>query len=110
MATQVYEEKVFKLMNGRDVTVRPLPIKPLRKFMEEWSKIGEIAKNKDATEVDYIDQMFKCAYIVIEFFNEDVTLDEIEDSLDSKTMERIIELGGGIKMFSEADPKAMTKE
>ena len=106
MATQVYEEKTFKLMSGKEVMVRPLPIKPLRTFMEEWAKIAEIAKNKDSTEVEYIDQMFNCAYIVIEFFNEEVTKDEIEESLDSKTMERVISLGGGIQLFDDdANPK-----
>lgn len=103
MAKKIYEEHEFTLMNDKNVVVRPLPIKPLRKFMQEWEKIQKM--DKDATEVDLVDIMFECAYIVISTFNEEVTKSELEDALDMKTMEKVLAVGGGIQTGADVDPK-----
>lgn len=104
MAKKVYEEKEFTLMNDTTVVVKPLPIKALRKFMETWNKVEGLEET--ATEVDLVDIMFECAYIVVSQFNEDVTKDGLEGSLDMKTMQEILGLGGGIQTGAEEDPKA----
>lgn len=104
MAKKVYDEKEFLLMDGTAIVVRPLPIKPLRVFMETWNGVEKL--DKDATEVDLVDIMFECAYIVVEQFNDEVTKSQLEDSLDMKTMQEVLSLGGGIQTGAEEDPKA----
>ena len=104
MATKVYTEKEFILIGGKNVLVKPLPIKPLRQFMETWAKMEKL--DKDATEIDMVDIMFECAYIVIAAFNEDVTREQLEDTLDMKTMQQVLALGGGIQTGADEDPKA----
>lgn len=103
MAKKIYEEYEFTLQDDTTIVVRPLPIKPLRKFMEEWEKIQKM--DKDANEVDLVDIMFECAYIVVTAFNEDVTKNDLEESLDMKTMERVLSIGGGIQTGEDVDPK-----
>lgn len=102
MATKIYEEETFELIGGEEVVVRPLPIKPLRKFMKRWSEMTSLGT--DADDNDVIDIMFDCAVIVVETFN-DVKRDALEDSLDMKTMQKILTIGGGIMMGDDGDPK-----
>jgi hypothetical protein len=99
---KVYDERTYALMDGTEVTVRPLPIKTLRTFMEAWSKMETL--DKEATEVDLVNIFFNCAFIIVSQFNEDVTFEMLEESLDMKTMEQILELGGGIQTGGD-DPK-----
>jgi hypothetical protein len=100
---KVYEERTYALMDGTEVTVRPLPIKALRTFMETWSQMEKF--DKEATEVDLVNVFFECAYIVVSQFNEDVTMEQLEESLDMKTMEQILELGGGIQTGGDDSKK-----
>lgn len=102
MATKIYEEETFELIGGEEVVVRPLPIKPLRKFMKRWADMTELGT--DADDNDVIDIMFDCAVIVVETFN-DVERDTLEESLDMKTMQKILTIGGGIMMGDDGDPK-----
>lgn len=105
MADRIYEERQFILMDDTEITVRPLPIKPLRKFMKKWSEMENLGT--DATEDDLVNIMFECAYIVVSNFNSEVSKTALEESLDMKTMEKVLALGGGIQTGDEVDPKVM---
>ena len=48
MATTVYDVEEIQLQNGAKVTLKPLTIKELRKFMEAIQKTAEV-KNEDET-------------------------------------------------------------
>lgn len=102
---KVYEERELELSDGREITVRPLPISALKKVMSRWREMNDL--DKDATEIDVLEIMFDCAFITISTLNENFDdEEELEDVLDSDTMNVVLDVGAGIKMGAgEEDPK-----
>lgn len=61
MATRIYNEKFVSLQDGTEVRLRPLPIGPLRRFMQAW-KGFEDADDED----DGFDVFINCSGIALE--------------------------------------------
>ncbi len=101
MATTVYDVEEIQLQNGAKVTLKPLTIKELRKFMTAIQKTAEV-QNEDETLTILIDA---CA-VALEKQLPDLVKDRdaFEDALDVPTINRILEVCGGIKMD---DPNLM---
>ncbi len=95
MATKVYDVEEIELQNGSKVKLKPLSIKELRKFMAAISKTAEV-KTEDETLTVLIDA---CA-VALEKQLPDLVADRdaLEDALDVPTINRILEVCGGIKM------------
>lgn len=117
MANKVYNEETLTLQDDTEVTVRPLPIGRLRRFMEAWEKFGEIKSDQDGFNV-----FINCAGIAIEhefkgkfdslkapasaegeWLSEEYK-DYCEEVLDLDTIYKIIEVAGGLKLN---DPKLL---
>lgn len=117
MATRAYNEEVLTLQDAREVTVRPLPIGRLRRFMDAWEKIENAKNDRDGFVV-----FVNCAGIAIEhefkgvfdslkapaseegeFLSEEYKA-YLEEILDLDTIYKILELAGGLKLN---DPKLM---
>lgn len=117
MATKVYNEEVITLQDDREITVRPLPIGRLRRFMAAWEGIENV--NND---VEGFDVFLNCAGISIEhefkgqfdslkapasaegeFLSEEYKA-YLEDVLDIDTIYKILEVAGGLKLN---DPKLL---
>lgn len=95
MATTVYDVEVIKLQNDVEVTLKPLTINRLRKFMEVMDKFGS-AKTELETLTILIDA---CAVALEKQLPDLVTdRDQLEDSLDLPTIYRIIKICGGIDL------------
>ena len=95
MATTVYDVEEITLQNGATVKLKPLTIKELRKFMAAISKTGD-AQTEDETLTVLIDA---CAVALEKQLPELVKdRDAFEDVLDVPTINRILEVCGGIKM------------
>ena len=95
MATKVYDVEEIELQNGSKVKLKPLSIKELRKFMAAISKTAEV-KTEDETLTVLIDA---CAVALEKQLPELVAdRDALEDALDVPTINRILEVCGGIKM------------
>jgi hypothetical protein len=101
LATTVYDVEEIQLQNGAKVTLKPLTIKELRKFMTVIQKTANV-QNEDETLTILIDA---CA-VALEKQLPDLVADRdaLEDSLDVPTINRILEVCGGIKMD---DPNLM---
>lgn len=101
MATTVYDVEEIQLQNGAKVTLKPLTIKELRKFMSAIQKTATV-QNEDETLTILIDA---CA-VALEKQLPDLVADRdaLEDALDVPTINRILEVCGGIKMD---DPNLM---
>ena len=113
MAKTVYDSVDITLQDGREVTLVPLAIGRLRRFMKEW---GEFANIKD--EDDAYDIYINCCGIALEKAvaedfevtkdSEKVLTDEyreyLEDVLDIDTIYKILEITGGLKLN---DPKLL---
>lgn len=95
MATTVYDVEEIELQNGAKAKLKPLSIKQLRKFMEVVKKIQD-SQEEDVTLGILIDA---CA-VALETQLPDLVSDrdKLEEALDVPTINRILEVCGGIKM------------
>lgn len=95
MATTVYTTEEVTLQNDVTVTLKPLPIRQLRKFMTELQKLTTID-----TEEDGITVMIALAALCIQKQVPDLVAnqDDLEDALDMPTVYKIIEVCGGVKL------------
>lgn len=117
MADTVYNEEVVALYDGTEVLLRPLPIAPLRRFMDAWKGLDELKEDEDATVV-----FINCCGIALgpnfkdKFENLYATevqkkkgewlsaeyKEYLEETLDMDTIYKILDVAAGIKI----DPKA----
>ena len=95
MSTTVYDVEEIELQNGAKVKLKPLSIKQLRKFMAAVQKTQE-STDENATLSILIDA---CA-VALETQLPDLVSDRdaLEEALDVPTINRILEVCGGIKM------------
>lgn len=95
MATTVYNVEEVELQNGSKVKLKPLSIKQLRKFMVEIQKAAQTGSEEESLDV----LVAACA-IALETQLPDLVKDKeaLENALDVPTINRILEVCGGIKM------------
>ena len=95
MATTVYDVEEVQLQNGQTVKLKPLSIKELRKFMIAIKKTSE-----SLTEDETLNILIDACAVALEKQLPDLVADRdaLEDALDVPTINRILEVCGGIKM------------
>lgn len=95
MATTIYDVEEIQLQNGAIVKLKPLTIKELRKFMIAIQKTANTTSEDETLDI-LIDA---CAVALEKQLPELVAdRDALEDALDVPTINRILEVCGGIKM------------
>jgi hypothetical protein len=95
LATTVYDVEEITLQDGSKVTLKPLTIKDLRKFMVAIQKTAEVTSEDETLDI-LIDA---CAVALAKQLPDLVKdRDAFEDALDVPTINRILEVCGGIKM------------
>lgn len=105
MANTVYRSGNVELIDGRILYITPLKIKYLRQFMQEFSDIS-----KATDDIDAMGRLAKCVAIAMKQYSPDLaTVDAVEDSLDVKTMYKILELSADIQI-GDSPEKATVKE
>ena len=119
MATSAFTATEIALQDETDVTIRPLPIGRLRRFMDAWKKIGDLEEGDDGFNVFIncsgiaLEHEFKGKFDALkatvdqqkdgEFLSEEYR-EYLEDVLDLETIYVILDVAGGIKLN---DPKLM---
>lgn len=95
MATTVYSVEEIELQNGAKVKLKPLSIKELRKFMEVMQKTSEVTGEEET-----LDLLIDACGVALEKQLPELVKDKdaLEDALDIPTINRILEVCGGIKM------------
>ena len=95
MATTVYSVEEISLQNGVTVKLKPLTIKELRKFMVVIQKTADVT-----TEDETLTILIEACAVALEKQLPDLVkdVDAFEDVLDVPTINRILEVCGGIKM------------
>ena len=95
MATTVYDVEEIVLQNGAKVQLKPLSIKQLRKFMSTINRAQE-----STTEDDTLSVLIDACAVALEVQLPDLVSDRdaLESALDVPTINRILEVCGGIKM------------
>ena len=95
MATTIYDVEEIELQNGAKVKLKPLTIKELRKFMTAIQRTANTTSEDETLDI-LIDA---CAVALEKQLPELVAnRDALEDALDVPTINRILEVCGGIKM------------
>ena len=95
MATTVYDVEEIKLQNGDTAQLKPLSIKELRKFMAAMNKAQE-----SITEDQSLSVLIDACGIALEVQLPELIKDrdKLEEALDVPTINRILEVCGGIKL------------
>lgn len=94
MATTIYDSTTVELIDGTQIYITPLKIKLLREFMTAFEEV-----KKAVTDADAINHLVNCIRIAMkQFYPQIKTIDDVEDSLDLKTIYRILDISAGIKM------------
>jgi hypothetical protein len=97
LANTVYESIELKLSNGEDITVKPLSIKNLRKFMEVIKKLDsdDIQSEEDAMEV-----FIEAGIVCLSQFKPELAEDreKFEEIIEIPTLMKILEVAGGMKL------------
>lgn len=93
MTTKVNEEKTVKLLNGEDISIRPLKISLLREFMKKFEKLSEVADSNDKS----ISLLLECVQIAMKQYKPELAGDikALEDMLDLPTVYAIVQEASG---------------
>ena len=97
MATTVYDLLDIELSDGTTITLRPLPIKQLRRFMDV---INEMQKEENESEDAAMETFIKAAMICLQTLRPDLAndKDKFEEVVEIPTMMKILEVVGGLKL------------
>ncbi|CAB5221776.1 hypothetical protein UFOVP359_63 [uncultured Caudovirales phage] len=95
MATKIYESVDLELLDGTEVTIKPLNIKNLREVMKVWGTASE-AKDED----EFLNVLLKCTKIAFKQYKPELAEDpeRLEDALDLQTMYKILEVAADIRL------------
>ena len=97
MATTVYDVVEVELGNGEVVTLKPLPIKQLKKFM---TIIKEMELPENESEDAAMEVFIKASMVCLEASKSPLSKDKdlFEEVIDTPTMMKILEVCGGLKL------------
>ena len=97
MATSVYDIVEVELSNGETLTIKPLPIKQLRKFMKIIRTMDEPGNESEDAAMEIF---IKAAMVCLEVSNPELSkdLDKFEEIIEIPTMMKILEVAGGLKL------------
>lgn len=105
MSNTVYESCYIDLVNGEELYITPLKIKYLREFMEIFENV-----NKANDEDETIDILLECGVICMKQFAPKIkTVDDLEDSIDLKSLYKMIDVCAGIKINSDSEEDVTTQ-
>lgn len=103
MATSVYEVVEVELLDGSNISMKPLKISLLRDFMKEFQKISDPKIAED--NIKSMDLLLSCAVIAMKQYNAELaTKEQLEEIMDLPTVYKVIEVAAGIKLN---DPNAL---
>jgi hypothetical protein len=97
LPTTVYDVEEIQLSNGQTLTIKPLTIKHLKKFLKVIKKMDD----PEITEEDQIMEIFiEGAMVCLEQLMPDLAEDRdlFEDTIEVPTMMKILEVAGGLKL------------
>lgn len=96
MTTTVHEEQQIKLIDGTEITLRPLKISLLRKFMKKFEGIAEVADDNEKS----INMLMECVLIAMEQYKPGLATDiaSLEDNIDLPTVYKIVEIASGVPL------------
>ena len=93
MATTTYEAKKLILMDGTEISVRPLKISLLRPFMTKFEGVAAVADNNEKS----MTLLLECVQIAMKQYKPEIADDisKLEEILDLPTVYKIVEAASG---------------
>lgn len=96
MTTTINEEKTITLIDGKQISVRPLRISLLKPFMKKFDEIQAVAADNEKS----MDVLMECVQIAMQQYSPELAEDKtkLEDLIDLPTVYKIVEEASGVKL------------
>jgi hypothetical protein len=96
MTTTINENNTLTLIDGTEISVRPLKISLLRPFMKKFDGIAKVADDNDKS----MTLLMECVQIAMQQYAPDLSKDlaKLEDNVDLPTVYKIVEAASGVNL------------
>jgi inhibitor of KinA sporulation pathway (predicted exonuclease) len=96
MATTINEESKIVLIDGTEITVRPLKISLLRDFMKKFEGIAAVAEDNAKS----MNLLMECVQIAMKQYKPELSGDlaALEDNIDLPTVYQVVEAASGVRL------------
>ena len=101
MATTVYEAQKLTLMDGTEISVRPLKISLLRPFMAKFEGVAAVADNNEKS----MSLLVECVQIAMKQYKPELAddIEKLEEVLDLPTVYKIVEAASGTNLAVDSN-------
>jgi hypothetical protein len=101
MATTKYEAQKLTLMDGTEISVRPLKISLLRPFMAKFEGVAAVADNNEKS----MTLLIECVQIAMKQYKPELAddIDKLEEVLDLPTVYKIVEAASGTTLAADSN-------
>ena len=101
MATTKYEAQKLTLMDGTEISVRPLKISLLRPFMAKFEGVAAVADNNEKS----MTLLVECVQIAMKQYKPELAddIDKLEELLDLPTVYKIVEAASGTTLAADSN-------
>jgi hypothetical protein len=101
MATTTYETQKLTLMDGTEISVRPLKISLLRPFMAKFEGVAAVADNNEKS----MTLLVECVQIAMKQYKPELAddIEKLEELLDLPTVYKIVEAASGTTLAADAN-------
>ena len=101
MATTKYEAQKLTLMDGTEISVRPLKISLLRPFMAKFEGVAAVADNNEKS----MTLLVECVQISMKQYKPELAedIDKLEEVLDLPTVYKIVEAASGTTLAADSN-------
>lgn len=99
MATTINEAEIVTLLDGTELSVRPLKLSLLREFNKYFTSIEDVAEDNDKS----LDLLLDCVVIALKQFKPELAEDKkkLEEILDLPTVYKIVNGAAGMNIGSD---------
>jgi hypothetical protein len=100
MTTTINQQEVLTLVDGTEISVRPLKISLLKPFMKKFENVAKVAEDNEKS----LGLLMECAQIAMQQYKPELAgdLKALEELLDLPTVYRIIEAASGANLDTAA--------
>ena len=97
----MHEEQKLTLIDGTEISVRPLKISLLRPFMKKFEGVAAVAEDNEKS----MTLLVECVQIAMQQYKPELANDikKLEDVLDLPSVYRIVEAASGVKLAEISD-------
>lgn len=99
MATTKYETEKLTLIDGTEISVRPLKISLLRPFMKKFEGVAAVADDNEKS----MTLLVECVQIAMKQYKPELAedIEKLEEVLDLPTVYKIVEAASGTTLAAD---------